>query len=614
MDDLEVEISLLPLLKREIKIKSIKARYGDAQVSINEQGTINALAPLVSDPQSTSAVWKVGVEDVHIADGRVRFHNTVTNTRWDISPLTFRAQATDISGPWRIHGLVRTIPVDVVMGFSDLKKGMPVKGIAGGGDVPRLEFEGFVGTKTGQERLNGKLKIQMGPPVQPSDTAWAIPTTFSADIAFLEEQPSQLSIRDIQIEAGEGTTALRASGQGRLEFAPTPHLNLEIEAARLDMDAFWLSPAGTVFANMLVRIKDEDKKGSPSPVTDPSSFPFTTQISVRAKQIWVAGEPLEQAHITLGGKEKGIFLTHLEAALPGGGTARFEKNVSTAYEGNADTNAHQDGDMTGKLTLNSQTPAKLANWLRPFHIATGWLDLARDAPLSVIAKLHWNPDGWSVPSFRWETQTSQITGALEATSQGSQDTRPTVRASVQATGFDLKSLPAAPILLHGLSKADLDLDLNADHIRFGNALTQADTGQLHARIKSSQNGLSVEKLSVENLASLDATLMGQITYGQTGNLRGQVKADRLAPLMVLLAKVTGSEHVLDWIPTAVSDAPLSGTLILTAHPSQEKIAREWQASNGSSNGSGGTVVPLDIAFEGASKDVSVTGQTRLLWG
>jgi uncharacterized protein involved in outer membrane biogenesis len=603
-----VELSLLPLLKKELTFTSLKVDYADLTLTRDSQGNINALKSFSLEAPPSTNSWTIGFESLQVLEGRVRI-NTLSdgeNTQQsqksiEITPFTLTAQAHTLAGPWRIHGAVKNIPFDVASGLWEEEKGLPLKGVAGGSLLPRFEFEG-----RWSHSLQGKIKIQAGPPAQPSDMLWAIPTTLTADVvpAPSNDFTTLVAIRNIQLEAGEGASALRAGGEGTVYLLKgQPHLALNLEATRLDMDAFWLSPAGTVFEQMLSR-KPTESASTETPSTPP--LPATALFEVKAKQIWAAGEPLEQANVALAFEEGVLTLKHLDAALPGGGSITF-KGEGTGGERLR---------INGHLALVSDKPAKVASWLKPFHVPTAFLDLAGTRSLEIQADVNARPNRFWVPRFSWQAGEARLDGTLERLTQRDDlENTPlsTLKANIKASRFDVSSLPTFPSLSQGFSGHELFLDLSADNIRFGSVLEPLTTGTLEAKLHTTLKGIDIQALKIKGLGTLNADLSGhlnygQVSYGQEGRITGQVKAAHIAPLMVIVAKITDSEKALDWVPSAVNEAPLEGTLTLTTRPPSAEVSSEWNASNGSMP----VPTPLDIVFEGTSNALEMKGQTLIM--
>ncbi len=606
-ENIILEASLLPLLKKQLNIVRLHSDYVDVSLLADDDG--NAIIPSIPFALNKNTTWTVAIEDMRILGGRYRTLKAGQSDPVAVHPFQVDARAPSLYGPWRINGHFHGLIFDTFTGDVNAENALPFKAIIGGGAMPRFELEGQVSAKKSPDDplpyLTGKLKMQAGPPVQPSDTTWAIPTTLTANVASSREG---ISFNDIQVDAGEGMTALKGSGEGLLTLKPKPHLKVNLSAPRLDMDAFWLSSAGTVFAQMINRPKVvETQPPTPSPM---ANWPLTARVDFKTDEIWAAGEVLEKAFVELQFNKGVLSLHHLEAIPPGGGVATFQG----IGEGG------DEGRIKGKLVLTSGKPVKLASWLGLFDIPTGLLVLSNGQSVDMTADINVYAGIQRIRDINWRSGTSELVGTLERRYFAQADAKvlpkPKVTADLKAKGFDLARIPALPTILKNVTHTDLDVTLDAQELQFTSMVASSQSaipnmparsrqfpaGSWQTHLTRNADGLHFHRLKITGLGGLNAELMGDVSSTGAGKISGTLNAVRLEPFAVLMSKLTGYEQALDWLPDAMRDAPLEGTLDLVSLAQEPILPPEFQAS---SKPIDYTTPPINASFKGMMNRVAL---------
>ena len=611
LDGVSIDIALLPLLKKQLRFDNISIENFDVHTLMDENGKLTApsIAANQEKDLQTASVWQIAFDNMQLKNGRLRLHDIKNDTQTVIDPIRIQANAPSHRGPWRIRGEAKNIAFELNTGEQDNLENLPFKLIMGGSSAPRFEFDGQLTSLSNAPKLDGKLKIQAGPPVQPSDSTWAIPTTLTAKITSTERG---LSILGIEIEAGEGFSALKSKGEGALIFGSPAQLNIALDAPRLDVDAFWLSPAGSVLVQMLNRPKNNDPIAHANNAAPASDIPLKAKINLTSKQIWAGGEVLENAAAQLQFNKGILALYHFEATPPGGGKTMFQ-GVGEGGE---------EARVKGKLSIISDKPNKLSSWLRLFSLPTGLLDLSLSKPLEMQADVYVNKGTHIISNLNWRSGSNAISGNLKRQltnkSEDNLPPRALVIAKVMAKGFDISRIPTLPALLQNVGESDLDLTLDAEELQLTpdkqlNNMQAVTTGKWHMSIKNRSNGIAIEKLTITDLGTLNATLSGYLSPRGDGSMTGTIEARHLEPLSILMTKLTGQEHLRDWIPEAMREAPLKGKLEMTTRPALEIPQPEWKSSQKETLGNPAYFMPVYVKVSGAVKDVDMALNLHALW-
>lgn len=561
LEDLSVELALTPLLRGEVRVTDARVTRADFTLVVRRDGTIAAPArPPGQDVQDLRVI----LEDISVGSGMVRLKRESEPGETLIGPLIGRASADSLAGPWRIRGAAGDVSVTITTGEATKDGALRVKALIGGDLYPRFEFDGIAG-----HRIDGQVRLVAGPPVQPPETGSPVPFVMTGQA---KGDWTGIALTDLAVEALDGAASLRLAGEGTILPAPNPRVKLSLVTKLADLDTWYL------------RLRDRMTGAG-----TPQGLPIPVDLAIAAERVLFGGGEVRDAALSVTLARREIVLNQFSGILPG--------EARTAFAGEARLAATPS--LTGRLTVTEALPDPLANWLTRIGFPPPRLLAQPGERLTLRTDLTAAREFIAARNIEFALGPAQVSGALRFT-PGENGVRGRFDAQVRANGVDLARLPALDGLSARLAGLDFGLTVDARDVTFdtpGQPDRRLGAGRVQARIVADPAGLAFETLDIDGLAGLDARLRGTLPVTGPGRIEGEISAARLAPAVTLLAKLTGRENDLGWLPPVVLDAPLKGKVIVTPEP-----AREGQAA------------PLRIAFNGASGQARVEGEAGLARG
>lgn len=258
LKSLSVDVAVLPLLQRDIEIKSLVLEEPQINLHADKKGLQNwQLNPVMQRPPvsgkpepstDTAPIMPIpnnlSLHDVRIKNGTVTFVDDADGTRWGISKLNVSVSLKGISSPFSIDGdgIWNNKPVSVKAKLDTLKTFL---------SQDRTELEASVKSEliatdikgfTEKGNFSGKGKIissslkgmmsWLDPKSKPVSTPAALALDVNSDM--------QCSLTACNLpNAVIGLDKLRASGSIRINVAGAkPQLDINLSTDKLDLNAF----------------------------------------------------------------------------------------------------------------------------------------------------------------------------------------------------------------------------------------------------------------------------------------------------------------------------------------------------------------------------------------
>ncbi len=527
--DLGIEVALLPLLQRQVRITEIRAAEIEASVGIGADGRPLVPLPAAFAGGEAGASWPVAIDRLAIERGNLRLVGADGGNRL-VTPIALVADAGSLAGPWRGQGTIG----DIALRFSTAP--MAADGstraviVAGGERHPRLEFDGTIGPE-----ITGTAKLSIGPPVQPADASAPVPIIMTG---ALKGSAQNLAVSDIRVDVADGPTALRFEGEGRLSLGEAPRLDLAFHSRFIDADAFLLSPPGQAFL-----------KGSGRGF---GAWPLPTRIALKVDTLTLGNEETGSLEADIDVAEFGAALRRFSGVLPGQSRVTF-----------AGADGGSTSHLFGRLMIDSSAPERLAAFLVQLNGPATAARISGGRPFRLTTDLIVTREVVAARALDWRSDKARLTGNLRYTPPETEAGRARLEAQLLSTEFDLATLPDLDGLRRNLTNVDFDITVDARDVRYGQAVENGG-GRIQAHLVADADGLAVRTLDIADLAGAGARAAGRISNRGEGTVEGTIEAARIGPLLALAGKIGGAESLIPDKPGTVGEAPLTGRFSVRA--------------------------------------------------
>ncbi len=566
---LEAEVALAPLLQGVLHFTEARATRAEVKLSVTGDGRpvlfgVGGLRP----PD-------LAVEDLRIGELLLTRVTAATGRTDQVVAQDVHATASALAGPWQVEGSHDGAPFRLTTGSVDAAGTLPLKLEAGGDTAPRLEVDARVSLPEGggMPSAVGGFKLVVGPPSQAAGPY--VPFVIQGKLAT---QGALVRLDALVLDVDQGGAALRLNGRGGVDLA-TATASLVLDARRLDLDAFLLSPAGHAFL---------ERRGTGLLPPLPIDLTLGVESANLVAEEWTA-LGLE-ARLDPDGA---VTLRRLAATAPGG--ARLQA------EGEAGIGPSRS--FTGHVSLSAPQPARLARMLERVGVSGPIPLLDAGRPLALAGDVTLAPPVMALRNARLALGEARITGNARYTGSEAGGGRGRFDAQVSAQGVDVADLPPLRDLATGLGGLDLGLALVATDLRYGPAGAGARGGRLTADIRSEGTALRIDALELTNLAGANARASGRIAPDGTGRIAGRVTAPRAAPLLDLASAAWGG--LPRRLPAALRDGALD--LEVSAERAGDAPPRLALTANGRA---AGATVRADLAVaEGRAETFALDATT-----
>ncbi|WP_375462682.1 AsmA family protein [uncultured Methylobacterium sp.] len=578
----KAEVALSPLLRGQVRFTETRIGRAEIKLPVTE-GDALLLPPGLGDALRGR---DLAIEDLHVQQFLLTTMVPATGRTDQVFAEGLRLQAPALAGPWRVEGTSGGVPFRLASGEPGADGTVAVK-LSGGGDTrPRFEADLRIGLVPADPRRNaqgaepgalsaeaeGTARFVVGPPTQAAGAY----LPFSLSGAFKARGPL-VRFEQVAAEIDPGGKTLRLAGKGQIDLRRW-RAGLTLEARRLDLDAFLMSPAGqALVARGLPRTR--------------AGLPVMLDLDLSVEALALGFE--EWSNLNLVGtldRSGGLLLRRLAAIAPGAAA------VSASGEIDTEPGPH----FTGPVSLSAPASDGLGRYLRRLGVEGPLVALLNGRPIEATAEVSAATADFSLRNLRLGLGDAQVTGNARYAA-GDGRTRGRFDAQIRARGLDVAGLPRLGGALAALHDHDLGLTLEARDLRYG--ATGSGNGTLSASIQSDGPNLVVDSLDVTDLAGANARLSGRIGADGAGRIAGRLSAPVAAPLLALIDRVWVAEARL--IPAFLRAGALDLGVTLERDAGDAdtlRVAAAGQAAGG----------PLDLSLAsraGAVERASVTLST-----
>ena len=520
----KAELGLTPLLSGAARFTETRIGRAEIKLPVTEGDALVVPAGL----GETLRGRDLAIEDLHVQQLLLTTFVPATGRTDQFYAEAVQVQAPALVGPWRIAGSSGGLPFTLVSGEPGADGAVALK-LSGGGDThPRFEADARIafvpadprGGARGSEprplvaEAEGSARLVVGPPAQAAGAY--LPFTLGGKF---KARGALVRFEGVNAEIDPGGQVLRLSGSGQIDLRRW-RAGLTLEARRLDLDAFLLSPGGQAFL-----ARGLPKMGSKAT----SGLPVMLDLDLSIESALLGFE--EWSDLKAGGtieRAGGLLLRRFSAVAPGAATVTASGEVDT------DPNPR----FTGPVSLSAPASDGLGRYLRRRGLDGPPTALLDGRPVEASAEVSAAGGAYSLRNLRLALGEAQVTGnARYAAAEGR--TRGRFDAQIRARGLDVAHLPPLGNALAGLHDHDLGLTIEARDLRYGT--TGSGNGTLSASIQSDGAALVVDSLDVTNLAGANAKLSGRIGADGTGRVAGRLSAAVAAPLVALVDRVWTAE-------------------------------------------------------------------------
>lgn len=547
VDRLDVKIEISPLLKGDVRISELRLDHPVIRVGIDSDGkpVLPGMYNLFSTNRAGPDVSAIGLELAEIVDGRIRLFDDRMASEVTIDGLNGTASAETLSGPMRLDGGARVGDHPFSFHFSTGKRGdhgqwplrisvnptegpyqISAEGVLEPGDTPKL---------TGSANLQ-RLALSDGKTdkFDAGSAPWQLQTQFAGDV-------NRVGFDNINVSLGSVDAGYQMTGAGSLVFGRKPSFDVALTARQFDLDRLIAQKIDEPVDPSAALIRLAGLVGQMS------RLPIDGGISLGVGGIVLGGNALQDLDVAVHTRTDGWRIDRFNARLPGRSTLAFTGRV-TSGDGSAGPG------MTGDLTLNSDQPQMLLQWLRrgqtPMLDAItfkGHIAAASDA-LRVDDMTFGLGVAKARGGFSYRTATALRGARLSA--QVSADEINLDRANVLArlvAGAIAGDTPAGATAL----SPDLSLDLDAGTV----IVADQPLKGVVAKVAFDGSALKIDQMTIRDAVGAALDVHGRIDKLATtpdGEIDGSITAERLDGLVKLLDTTMPGQA---WVKRLAAAAP-----------------------------------------------------------
>ena len=589
VDQFTMDVELMPLLKREIKIVKLHLVRPRVNLHVDESGAI----AWTNRQQFAVNPEQIKLENFTVTNGEMKIHGLVAGRTISLEQLDGRISAKSLYGPWRIgaEGYFgeKRARIDFVTGHLQEDNSIRVKLSAKWADLPyKLSLDGAVQVADGLLRWDGEYELE-GLNSEENQRVQALPIFSQGKFSA---QPHAIEVPEFRLEIGARDDPYTITGAGSAKIEETISFVIGADGRQIDLDRVGQSESnnaenGGQSLEQRIAVLRSIIEQIPVP-------PAQGIIDLSLPAI-VAGDTLiRDVSALISPQTAGWEIIHIGAILPG----------NTKFEANGKVGLGDAFGFSGHMVVASRQPTGLAAWLGK-----------RNDPF--IRKLH--SAGFSADVVISDNQTSLehlelildaavLEGKLQRLSGNGK--RPVLVAALEGSQINLDDLRAIFALMaddsaKAITNHDLDISLKAGKlVGFDISAEKFET-----RFQVIGGSVSVEKLNASNFFGA--------TIASSGRIDDLLKQPNGKFDLTVNAKNPG--RLLQFIQSKVPDNRYLDNLAQSSHFAEDldlKFTINARALKDSGvDGSkgqafitgrvGGTIVNIETTFEGKPDDVSL---------
>ncbi|MBN8965007.1 MAG: AsmA family protein, partial [Rhizobiales bacterium] len=485
---LKIELQLGSLMRGELRATEMKLVAPQLRLGLDSQGRIDW--PPLALAENTLSIDRLSIED-----GRATLTDAVSQSQFVLDRFWFTGDVRSLTGPVRGKGAF--VSGNGLYGY-EISIGRP------GPEGTRLkltlkteerpltvEAEGLMAFDRASPRFDGALTLSR-PAVAVLANGQAAAYEPWRLTSKIKAEPSSATLDEVSFQYGPDERAAVLTGSADFAFGAKPQMRGTLAARQVDLDRLLATAA------------------MPRRLPFSAMQAFGDLLSAALRPTWPVQLSLNVDALTLGG---GI-LQNVGSVLRSDGTAWTLDKLEFRAPGFTQVKAGGrlylvDGGIgfSGPTSVDSNDPKNLLAWIAGRPSAT-----AQFKPWHAKGDVTLGPDRIAVAGLRTEFDRGVVEGSASyAWPSGSHPAR--LEADLHAGDVDLDSA----IALGGAALSGLGLERPGEMalaLEVGKArLAGLDARNITARLKLDDNGLSIDRLSIQDL--------GDMSFVATGRIRTQ---------------------------------------------------------------------------------------------
>lgn len=499
VDTFSMDAELAPFLSGEVLIFDMRLQRPEVTVVIDEDGKLDWSVR----PETQIDLQSITVENMTIADGRIRVQNRAGGREHVIAGIDAQVSARTLAGPWRASGqmVIDDVVTALTLNIGTAEPGQPLRVRMRAEPLAypvTIETEGTaaVEAETGKVGYQGQFRLnqfaetadgeRQGPAVH------RVSGTFHAD-------HEQIVADDFRLETGPLDDPYTADGNAMITIGAEPRFRIVAEGVQFRVDE---AQGGAA------RLEDRIAalRGFIDRLPKPT-IPGSIQLALPA--VLAGDTTIRDVRLRAEPSEAGWRIAALNATLPG----------RTALEASGELVTGEELGFSGSLILAINQPSGFAAWLsRDVDEAIRRLPAAG---FSADVEL-----GERRQSFR---DLELVLGASvfrgEIDNRQPEDARPSMALRLEGEGLDVDGMSAfASLFVSGsgqnrLEDHDLDFEIRAEEVRMAGVNAQS----LDTAFRFRDGLLEIDRLEAMGLEGADVSASGSVR-DLAGTPRGGIEA------------------------------------------------------------------------------------------
>jgi len=482
---LRIDLGLGPLMRGELRATEMKLVAPQLRLGLDSDGRIDW-------PPLALAADTLSIDQLSIEDGRATLTDAASQSEVVLDRLWFAGEVRSLTGPIRGNGAF--VSGGSSYGY-DISAGRP------GPDGSRVkitlktdqrpltvEADGLLAFDGSAPRFDGALTLSRpaGAVLASGKAAAYEPWRLTSKI---KAAVSSATLDEVSFQYGPDERAVMLTGMADFKFGARPQMRGTLSARQIDLDRLLATAvASRRLPVSAVRAVAELLGGALRP-----SWPI--QLSLNVDALTLGGGTLQNISSALRSDGVAWTLDKLEFRAPG----------FTQVKANGRLNlAERSLGFAGAASVDSNDPKNLMAWLGGSPSVA-----AQFKPWRAKGDVTLGPDRIAVAGLRTEFDRGAVEGSVSyAWSAGSRPAR--LEADLHAADIDLDgALALGESALAGLGlerPGEMVLALEIGKAR----LAGLDARNIAARLKLDSAGLSIDRLSIEDLGNMSFVATGRI--------------------------------------------------------------------------------------------------------
>lgn len=565
IDRFAVTIELMPLLRGEVRVVSMRLEEPRVWVTVNDDGVIGWQAR--SEASEALDPEKVVLEKFEIVNGRVEYFDQSAESEFSLKEINGIIEARSLLGPWRAEGSYvengAAVPFKIATGRrldngsirvkTDIKPpGLPVE----------ITADGIIGADANGLFYDGTYNVAG---IEPDSTSPDDPDPSSTgDVSGWRSEGKfnltreRLEITDAVLSEGPLDRPLSVEGALTVDFGSEPQFNAKVSARQVDLDrSLGKGPGEPVEIAMATR-------SLVNRLADAYPPPIPGIVSFTGEGIVAGGAVIKRVSFRARPSRGGWELEAFNASLPGQATLTI----------NGDLETKDKVSFAGDFNLEVDQPTIFATWWRGGRGDGSGRLLS---PFKISGLVAAAPGQFTIENIDAFLGDAAISGRIAWDAADERQHRRMIETHLVADSVDgtqlkaLAELVAGEDLVNSSRLADsFDIKLAIEMLQFEDASMR----DVAVNVSFADGSLIVNEFNIGDLggARLDITegRIDDIHDRPRGRLEAQLDADTLVGLTQLAVRVLPDHAITKWLTGAApSLMPAFLTASIVARPQDD---------------------------------------------